>query len=37
LAKKVIAADDVVDEQFARVKQSLIGKIAADPADGEYG
>ena len=31
LAKKVIAADDVVDEQFARVKQSLIGKIAADP------
>ena len=36
LAKKVIAADDVVDEQFARVKQSLIGKIAADPADGEY-
>ena len=30
------AADDVVDEQFARVKQSLIGKIAADPADGEY-
>lgn len=33
LAKKVIAADDVVDEQFARVKQSLIGKIAAD---GEY-
>ena len=33
LAKKVIAADDVVDE---RVKQSLIGKIAADPADGEY-
>ena len=33
LAKK---ADDVVDEQFARVKQSLIGKIAADPADGEY-
>ena len=36
LARKVIAADDVVDEQFARVKQSLIGKIAADPADGEY-
>ena len=36
LAKKVIAADDGVDEQFARVKQSLIGKIAADPADGEY-
>ena len=36
LAKKVIAADAVVDEQFARVKQSLIGKIAADPADGEY-
>ena len=35
LAKKVIAAD-AVDEQFARVKQSLIGKIAADPADGEY-
>ena len=34
LAKKVIAADDIVDAQF--VKQSLIGRIAEQPADGEY-
>ena len=31
LAKKVIAADDVVDEQFARVKQSLIGQHRGRP------
>ena len=36
LAKQVIADDDVVDAQFAQVKQSLIGKIAKNPDDGEY-
>lgn len=36
LAKKVIAADDIVDEQFAQVKRSLISRIAEHPADGEY-
>ena len=36
LAEKVIAADDIVDDQFARVKARLIDRIAHDPADGEY-
>ena len=36
LAKTVLAADDTVDDYFARVKQSLIGKIAENPDDGEY-
>ena len=36
LAEKVIAEDDVVDDYFARVKQALISRIAADPADGEF-
>ena len=36
LAKKVIAADGIVDEQFAQVKRSLISRIAEHPADGEY-
>ena len=36
LAKKVIATDDTVDEQFAQVKQSLISRITEHPADGEY-
>ena len=36
LAKKVLAADDTVDDYFAQVKQSLIGKIAENPGDGEY-
>ena len=36
LAKKVLAADDTVDDYFAQVKQSLIGKIAENPDDGEY-
>ena len=36
LAKKVLAADDTVDDYFARVKQSLIGKIAENPGNGEY-
>ena len=36
LAKQVIADDDVVDAQFAQVKQSLIGRIAEHPAEGEY-
>ena len=36
LAKKVLAADDTVDDYFTQVKQSLIGKIAKNPDDGEY-
>ena len=36
LAKKVLAAADTVDDYFAQVKQSLIGKIAENPGDGEY-
>ena len=36
LAKKVLAADDTVDDYFAQVKQSLIGKIAENPGNGEY-
>lgn len=35
LAKKVIAADDVVDECFNSVKTSLIGEIAKNAKDGE--
>ena len=36
LASQVIAEDDVVDDYFARVKMALIGRIADDPADGEF-
>ena len=36
LAEKVIAEDDVVDDYFARVKKTLISRIAADPTDGEF-
>ena len=36
LAEKVIADDDTVDDYFEQVKHALIGKIAANPADGEY-
>ena len=36
MAEKVIAADDVVDAYFDRVKHQLIERIAADPTDGEY-
>lgn len=36
LAEAVIAHDDVVDDLFDQVKRTLIGMIAADPADGEY-
>ena len=36
LARKVIAYDDVVDDDFDRVKAALIGLIAENPADGEY-
>lgn len=36
LAKSVIAYDDVVDECFNSVKNSLIGIIAKNPEDGEY-
>ena len=36
LAKKVIAADDVVDEQFAQVKRRLISVIRETPDRGEH-
>ena len=36
LAKKVLTADDIVDDYFTQVKRSLIGKIAQNPDDGEY-
>ena len=36
LAKKVMAHDDVVDDYFSRVKNGIIGIIAAEPAQGEY-
>ena len=36
MAEKVIAADDVVDAYFDRVKHQLIERIAADPTAGEY-
>ena len=36
LAEQVIAGDDTVDGYFTQVKERLIGKIAQDPADGEY-
>ena len=35
-AEAVLAADDTVDAYFEQVKHALIGRIAADPADGEY-
>lgn len=36
LAKTVRERDDVVDDAFVRVKQSLIRMISKDTADGEY-
>ena len=36
LAEQVIAEDDTVDGYFTQVKERLIGKIAQDPAGGEY-
>ena len=36
LAEKVIADDDTVDDYFEPVKRALIGKLAANPDDGEY-
>ena len=36
LAEKVIADDDTVDDYFEQVKRALIGKIEANPDDGEY-
>ena len=36
LAEQIIAEDDTVDGYFTQVKERLIGKIAQDPADGEY-
>lgn len=36
LAKAVSDYDDVVDDAFARVKQTLISMISANTSDGEY-
>lgn len=36
LARRVIAADDEVDQGFFRAKQRLIEWISNNPADGEY-
>lgn len=36
LARSVIRYDDVVDGWFDRIKQELIGEIAADSSEGEY-
>lgn len=36
LAKAVIAHDDVVDDYFARIKDSLIGLIAREPENGGF-
>ncbi len=36
LAESVAAADDIVDDYFSRVKESLIGLIAENPTEGEY-
>ena len=36
LAHEVIARDDVVDEDFRKVKATLIDWIAQRPDDGEY-
>jgi len=36
LARSVIAYDDIVDECFNSVKNSLIGVISKNPDDGEY-
>lgn len=36
LAERVISYDDVVDDYFDNVKNSLIEMIAENPADGEY-
>jgi len=36
LARKVIAYDDVVDDFFTGIKESLITLVAADPSRGSY-
>ena len=36
LARKVMAEDDVVDDYFTRVKNGIIGILAAEPSQGEY-
>lgn len=36
IAEAVISHDDTVDSYFDRIKQSLIGMIAENSADGEY-
>ena len=36
LARKVMAHDDVVDNYFTRIKNGIIGMIAAEPSQGEY-
>lgn len=36
LAEQVIAHDDIVDEHFVRIKNTLIDLISKSPQDGEY-
>ncbi|MGN0985273.1 MAG: phosphate signaling complex PhoU family protein, partial [Candidatus Enterenecus sp.] len=36
LARQVKAYDDVVDDYFCKVKDSLIQQVAGNPMDGEY-
>ncbi len=36
LARSVVDYDDVVDDAFLRVKQTLISMITGNPSDGEY-
>lgn len=36
MVKTVFSEDDVVDELFDKVKESLIGRIASYPEEGEY-
>ena len=36
MARRVIDHDDVVDGYFIRVREVLIGKIAANPVEGEH-
>lgn len=36
MARRVIDYDDVVDGYFIRVRAVLIGKIAANPVEGEH-
>ena len=36
LAEQVIAADDIVDQYFSEIKDSIIRWVADNPSDGEF-